>query len=316
MDMETEDYLFISYASQDRNKVLSIVKVLEDQGIKVWLDQKEINGASNYAFDIVLAIEKCKMLVIMCSNTSLKSKNVKQEIQLAWKYEKAYLPLLLEAVEFPKQIQYWLEGTQWIQLFDLPTDIWLPKILKAIDHTQKRHMPSHRLGDYESLMSMARYTDKIWPVRAIGPMQLMQNHRGLGAVSSPKQYSYKIGEKLQMIIDSDRDGFLLLLDKGPENILYCLCPSWFAPEEMIKTGKNILPQEKAYYPYFDVTGIPGREHVLAIITNESLNLNWMPDSPNTPAKMITPKETDDLVRKLKALDPASWTAICSYFDIS
>ncbi len=55
----------------------------------------------------------------MFSAASMRSGNVKQEIQLAWHYRRPYLPLLLDESirgSYPGQIQYWLEGCQWIEV--------------------------------------------------------------------------------------------------------------------------------------------------------------------------------------------------------
>src|SRR5262245_41980173 len=88
--------VFISFASQDLTRVLEVVRSLEHVGVRAWVDRQKILGGQNYGPEIVHGIRNCKVLALMCSDASLRSKNVKQEIQLAWKYERPYLPLLLE----------------------------------------------------------------------------------------------------------------------------------------------------------------------------------------------------------------------------
>ncbi|MHB8644468.1 MAG: toll/interleukin-1 receptor domain-containing protein, partial [Thermomicrobiales bacterium] len=99
---QSEPYLFVSYASVDRDHVLAVVDALRQAGIAVWLDQHDIEGGANYAFEITEAIEHCTAFALMCTLDSLASRNVRQEIALAWKFERPYLPLLLEAVTIPK----------------------------------------------------------------------------------------------------------------------------------------------------------------------------------------------------------------------
>jgi predicted ATPase len=70
----------------------------------------------------------------MSSATSLASRNVRQEIALAWKYGKSYLPLLLDTAPVPKEIEYWLETAQWIEALDHPREAWLPKVVAALGH--------------------------------------------------------------------------------------------------------------------------------------------------------------------------------------
>ncbi len=130
--MNAAPYVFISYASADRERVLPLVDRLEAAGVQTWIDREGIHGGANYALEIAEAIEQAAVLVLICSEASLASRNVKQEIALAWRFEKSYLPLLLEPVEIPKDIAYWLEGSQWIELLDRAAQNWLSEIAKAL----------------------------------------------------------------------------------------------------------------------------------------------------------------------------------------
>ncbi|MGI8856656.1 MAG: AAA family ATPase, partial [Thermomicrobiales bacterium] len=125
-------YIFVSYASADRERVTPIVETLRRAGIAVWLDQHSIAGGENYAREITEGIEYAAALVLMCSAASLASRNVRQEVGLAWKYERPYLPLLLEPVAIPKEIEYFLEMAQWIEILDRPERDWLPQVLAAL----------------------------------------------------------------------------------------------------------------------------------------------------------------------------------------
>ncbi len=125
-------YIFVSYASVDRERVLPIVAALERVGVPVWIDRDGIGGGENYASEINAAIERCAALVLMCSEHSLTSRNVKQELALAWEHERPYVPLLLEAVTIPGDVKYWLTAAQWIEALDQPASHWLPEVLSAL----------------------------------------------------------------------------------------------------------------------------------------------------------------------------------------
>jgi hypothetical protein len=125
-------YVFVSYASADRERVLPIVEALRRAGIAVWLDQQGIAGGANYGAEIADAIKGAAALVLMCSAASLASRNVKQEIALGWRFERSYVPLLLEAVTIPDDLAYWLEASQWVEVFDKPDGEWLPPALAAL----------------------------------------------------------------------------------------------------------------------------------------------------------------------------------------
>ncbi len=127
-----QPYVFISYASADRERVLPLVERLEAAGVSAWIDRDGIQGGANYALEIVNAIRGSAALVLMCSQASFASHNVRQEIALAWKYRIPYLPLLLEQVEVPSDLEYWLEGTQWIEAYGGQSDHWLVQSVSSV----------------------------------------------------------------------------------------------------------------------------------------------------------------------------------------
>ncbi len=130
--MSETPYVFISYASADRERVLPLVARLEQAGLSTWIDRGGIHGGANYALEIAEAIEHAAVLILMCSAASLSSRNVKQELALAWRFEKPYLPLLLDPVEIPKDVAYWLESSQWVEILDHAEERWLSNVDKAV----------------------------------------------------------------------------------------------------------------------------------------------------------------------------------------
>ena len=125
-------YIFVSYASADRDRVLPIVEALQRAGVAVWIDREGIHGGANYGREIAEAIRGASALVLITSPLSLASRNVRQEIALAWEYERPYVPLLLEAVAIPDDVKYWLTAAQWVEVLDRPEGAWLPQVLAAL----------------------------------------------------------------------------------------------------------------------------------------------------------------------------------------
>ncbi|MGD2154073.1 MAG: TIR domain-containing protein [Gemmatimonadales bacterium] len=329
--------VFVSYSSQDRDRVLPIVDELEGAGLDVWVDRHKIEGGTSWSTEIVQGVRACKVFVLICSDASMRSRNVKQEIQLAWTYEKPYLPLVLESISYPDQVQYFLEGWQWVEILDLPPQRWLPRVLGALARAgieglnvdasaaalsgEGEGAPSVDAvsADYglEGLRAVARFTDQIWPVPADRLVRggARPKLRDLGAPQEDVQHGHAIGSRVGLAVESERDGYLLLLDEGPSGKIYCLCPSWFAPDTHLKAGRSYLPQEGSQYDSFAVTGSPGREQLLAIITDESLDLDWMTPDPKIPARVLGGRDIDLLVERLRAFRGDCWTALSTYFDV-
>ncbi len=125
-------HVFVSYASTDHARVLPLVAALERAGMPVWLDQTGIPGGANYGPEIVAAIRACGALLVCCSAAAFASRNVRQEVALAWKHERPILPLLLERAAIPDDLAYWLEAAQWIEVLDRPEDAWLPEVVRSL----------------------------------------------------------------------------------------------------------------------------------------------------------------------------------------
>lgn len=356
--------VFISYSRRDSVEVRRIARHLESIGVSVWVDTDEIEGGTSYGLKISRGIQACKVLMLMCSNASMQSRNVKQEIQLAWRYERPYVPLLLEPINFPEQVEYWLEGWQWIEVLGGSPDKWLPKVTYSLGQLGVRHAnggegrgseeslhpprelalntsrpgdsaprpgnaqpPAHSIpasniarpaGGLAGLREVARFTDRIWPIPADKVPKNVPargTFRGLGAPQDHVRHAHRIGSDVCLAVETSREGYLTLLDEGPEALTYCLCPSWFAPSGFLPKGRHYLPQPDSVYDAFRITGSPGREQLLAVISDQPLDMNWMPADPNTPARVLDGSDIESLLSTLRGRDPSSWVALATYFDI-
>ncbi|HET7056725.1 MAG TPA: tetratricopeptide repeat protein, partial [Thermomicrobiales bacterium] len=89
-------------------------------------------GGTQYGTEIANALRDAAAVVLIASDASLASKNVRQEIMLAWRYDRPIIPLILHPLVFPDDVAYWLEGAQWIEVFDRAPEAWVPKLWQAL----------------------------------------------------------------------------------------------------------------------------------------------------------------------------------------
>ncbi|MDA7653229.1 TIR domain-containing protein [bacterium] len=111
--MNTE--VFISYASEDRGRILDLVERLRGAGVSVWIDQMGIEGATMWSQEIVEAIDGCKVLILAISQRSTASENVVKELALASERRKKILPVCLDSSGIPKSMEYQLAGIQRVE---------------------------------------------------------------------------------------------------------------------------------------------------------------------------------------------------------
>lgn len=169
------------------------------------------------------------------------------------------------------------------------------------------------------LRSLARFTDQIWPLvvdeTADQPGAKYYSVRDLGPPRAGDRHPIRLGSRVFWSILLDQEADLVLLDEEPEGKVFCLCPSWFVPHTRLRPGRTLLPPEEAGCEPFVVTGIPGREHLFAIVHRQPLGLNWMPTDKRLPARVLSQDDIDRLLDTLQRLQPGSWTVLTTYIDV-
>ncbi|MEM7460060.1 MAG: TIR domain-containing protein [Pseudomonadota bacterium] len=122
---------FVSYSHANAETVLPIVQSIEEDGITVWIDRDEMRAGQNWAGQIVRAIKSADRFCLMCSAQAFESDHVRREVYLADKYGKKMVPIRLDATEMPEDIEYFLIGRQWIDLFEVAEEDRM-KAIKAL----------------------------------------------------------------------------------------------------------------------------------------------------------------------------------------
>jgi Tol biopolymer transport system component len=118
--MSTE--VFVSYSSQDYERVMPLVDRLRAAGIGVWVDEGNIDAATLWSESIVEAIAECRVLIMMVSTHSTDSHNVVKEVMIASEGKKTILPIYLEPADIPAKLKYQLTGIQHLEWFDGGSD--------------------------------------------------------------------------------------------------------------------------------------------------------------------------------------------------
>jgi len=126
--------IFLSHSSRDKFFVRKLAERLKSVGIRVWLDEAEINIGDSLTEKIGHAITEMDFVGVVLSNNSVNSEWVQRELQIAIQRELAtkrvvVLPLLLDPVEIP----HFLKDKLYAD-FTTPErfEETFPKLLKAL----------------------------------------------------------------------------------------------------------------------------------------------------------------------------------------
>lgn len=319
--------VFISYQDEDRAEVMELVKLLEDAGVSLWLDLQKPEAPSGYGLELTRRIEECKAFMLICTEASMRSQEVRREIQIAWQYEKSFLPLLLGYIpqRFQKHVSQWLSSWNGIAVEDQSPEEYMPSIMHALTAVGVKHayqgdissqnaretIPARLKAGFHRLVAMAGFTSHLLtvPVPVSGGLE-----SGVRSHQSAEGSEISQHTQVRVLIESDRSGHLLLLSTLPSGETICLCPSRYAPETQIHPGRNYVPQAGSAPDYLDVK--PGEETLLAVISDMPLGFHWMPVDVSDRTQRLGSEDMEALMAKLRELDPGGWSVLSTSFDVA
>lgn len=110
--------IFISYSRRDSEEAHSLMQRLQADGHDVWLDKHGIEGAEQWATEIVEGITHCTTFLLLLSSSSIQSENVLKELSLASEKGKRILPVDIGFVTLPPSFEYQVAGIQRVPITD------------------------------------------------------------------------------------------------------------------------------------------------------------------------------------------------------
>jgi hypothetical protein len=96
--------IFISYAHQDYPLIQSISASVKDSNDLIWIDRNVIMPGDEWRGKIQKALKSSYCIIFFASTSSVKSKEVKLEIDYAIKLRKRVIPVLLEKCNLPYEV--------------------------------------------------------------------------------------------------------------------------------------------------------------------------------------------------------------------
>jgi len=93
--------VFISYSWADKDFVEQLIQSITVRDIKLWQDVQEIHGGDILPDRISKALDWCNVLILVWSNSAIKSKWVRLEWTAALSMEKKVIPCILDNTTLP-----------------------------------------------------------------------------------------------------------------------------------------------------------------------------------------------------------------------
>lgn len=131
--------IFLSHSSKDKAFTRKLAERLVQSGVKVWLDEAELNIGDSLLMRISAAIENTDFVAVVLSHSSVQSSWVQSELQMAMTRELAdskvrVLPIVIEPCEIPMFLRDKLYAD-----FSKPDDFDAPfaRLLRALGVDRK-----------------------------------------------------------------------------------------------------------------------------------------------------------------------------------
>ncbi|MDP4230575.1 MAG: FlgO family outer membrane protein [Bacteroidota bacterium] len=110
--------IFISYSRHDSEQAKVLAGRLRAAGANVWMDSTTLTAAETWSAEIVGAINRCDVFLLLLSPTAVVSHNVNKEVSLASEKRKMIVPIMLERCELSEAMEYALAGLQHVKIWD------------------------------------------------------------------------------------------------------------------------------------------------------------------------------------------------------
>ncbi len=126
--------VFISYSHKDSNIADAVCNRLESGGIRCWYAPRNIQPGHEWAEDIINALGQSKIMILIFTDSSNESTQVKREVSTAVSSGVTIIPFKCTESEPSGSMQYYLSTLHWM---DAMTDTLDASIAKLYDECRR-----------------------------------------------------------------------------------------------------------------------------------------------------------------------------------
>ena len=125
-----KNYIFISYAHKDSDRVWPVIERMQKDGFRVWYDDG-ISPGSEWDENIARHVKECSFFIAFMSENYLASDNCKDELNYSRDLDKQQLIIYLDPVELPPALAMRIGRNQAIMKYGMNDDEFYGKLYDA-----------------------------------------------------------------------------------------------------------------------------------------------------------------------------------------
>ena len=119
---DTPHDVFISYSSKDKTTADAVCAVLERNGIRCWIAPRDVLPGDEWARSIIQAINGAKIFVLLFSESSNTSAQIKREVERAANREMPIIPFRVSDIAPNQSLEYFISTPHWMDAFSPPLE--------------------------------------------------------------------------------------------------------------------------------------------------------------------------------------------------
>jgi hypothetical protein len=106
--------VFISYSTRDTEIAEAVCESLEKDGILCWIAPRDIQPGQEYADAIIDALNTCRVFLVILSEESNSSPQVRREVERAVSKDLTILTFRIDNTILSKAMEYYLSNRHWL----------------------------------------------------------------------------------------------------------------------------------------------------------------------------------------------------------
>jgi len=124
--------VFISHSSKDKTMADAVCAKLEQAGIRCWIAPRDIQPGMTWSGEIMKAIDKCRVMVLVFSANANESVQIVREVESAVHRGKPILPLRIEDIQPSDSMAFFMNSVHWLDAISEPHERYLDQLVQAV----------------------------------------------------------------------------------------------------------------------------------------------------------------------------------------
>lgn len=124
--------VFVSYSQQDKSIADAVVARLEQDGSRCWVAPRDIVPGTSWGDAITTAIGESRVMVLILSANSNRSRQVIREVERAVASEVILLPFRIEPVDPTGAMAYFLGTEHWLDALTPPLERHIERLCRTV----------------------------------------------------------------------------------------------------------------------------------------------------------------------------------------